>query len=111
MQINPLRDDNSVISLTSQYAATGLQSCMQYGRLIQVAFELTPSTITHGDILIPKLPRTLVPCYMTVGMSNGQCVPCVLSNVVGQDYSNLTVYYPSAITPSRIDVTFSYIAL
>lgn len=99
----------SVESLTSQYATTGLVSCLKYGKLIQAVLEFTPSAITHGTVLIAKLPATLVPCYLSLGMSNGQSLTCLLSNVSGQSYANIIAYYPGSVTASRVDATIQYL--
>lgn len=113
MQINPsalIEEKEEVIDLTSQYAATGLMSCLKYGKIIQVVIEKTLSSAIHGDMIIPKLPKAKAgTCFMTLGMANGQCLSCALSN--STDYAVLSAYFPGSVTPSRIDATFTYIAL
>lgn len=105
-----IKEALKVVNLTSQYTSTGLQSCIKSGRVVQVVFEYIPSTISHEDVLIPKLPKVAAPLYLTIGMNNGQCIPCYLANVAGQDYARLIVYYPGTLTPARIDATITYIA-
>ena len=80
------------------------------GKLVNVAFEDTITSVATNAEVIPKLPIPKTNGQVVnLGMANGQTLTCIIQDT-GLGYARVLQWHPASnVAPSRIDSSFSYV--